>query len=765
MVLARPHVRADERARPVSTISLPSRLLLLLLVLGTTSQARAQIQSPAQRSCLAAASQGFRAVVRAQQKEIERCVGLGARRHLPAGQTVASCIDDDAAPRVVRAVARLDQRESATCATAPDFGYVPGAAQAEGRDVARDLARDVFGSAVDAALANDAAGARCQRRVLEAAGRCATSFVNEYGLCKRSALRAGATAVDELVACKGADDRERLRHACRTSIADTVAKACGGADLDALFPGCAGLPLDGCVEGHALHRPGRALDATDGTCAPIGPPAPAPEPVDVVSVPLPPEVTELQLPWWTVDGSRIVFSARLVGYPDLQIATIAPDGSDFHCLTCALAAPGDPPLMKPFPVADGQRIVVRLGNQTPFTNSPHGVLECSPSVLDCQTAAILPIEIPALGDANLVQPQREFRVSPDGEHVAFTQMRNDTAGSQQFISIVGTLARFADHYEVLDPRVVSPLGELKQFSRDNQSVYVAAFVTNPFGAANSDALQIDLATGAVLGRVTKHPAYDEPVELSPDDQWFLVGSGRTAGLAETFSQLERPSLISEAIGNVTFYYFLTQRPALLEPWLVDRYGARDGYIGQPLKPLGTRDGWDGLMIPNWHPDGTRIVWYERNLDPSLLAPGDITTRLRIATLTSRSPVVSPVLPQPLPSLAWAPPLSGYVPPASPEPATRDGMFAGRADVVFVPGPTNHVEITYSGYSDDGRTFLDGTEVADYVAGLLGSSTYAADVTQHGCKQGFLRASGVGISISSLTGRTTSSVDGNVLTSP
>lgn len=749
----------------MSSVSPLPRLLLFVLVLGSTTQARAQLQSPQQRRCLDAVSQGFRGLVRAQQKEIERCVGLGARGRLAPGQTVASCVADDGAARVVRAVARLDRREAATCATAPDFGRVPGAAQAEGRGVARDLAHDLLGGDVDAAIATDPADARCQRRVLEAAGHCATAFLNEYGRCKRAALGAGATSVDALVPCKGADVRERLRHACRATIADAVAKSCGGTDADALFPGCAGLPLDGCVEGHAIHRPGRALDATDGTCAPIGPPAPAPEPVETTSVPLPPEVTEVQLPWWTVDGSRLVFSARIVGYGDLQIATIAPDGSDFHCLTCALAAPGDPPFMKPFPMADGQRILVRLGNQTPFTNSPHGVLECLPSVLDCQTATILPIQLPALGDASLVQPQREFRVSPDGEHVAFTQVRNDPVGGQQFISVVGTLARFADHYDVVDPRVVSPLGELKQFSRDNQSVYVAAFVTNPFGAGNSDALQIDLATGAVLGRVTKHPAYDEPVELSPDDQWFLVGSGRTAGLSESFSQLERPSLVSEAIGNVTFFYFLTQRPALLEPWLVDRHGERDGYIGQPLKPLGTRDGWDGLMIPNWHPDGTRIVWYERNLDPSLLAPGDITTRLRIATLTSRSPVASPVLPQPMPSLAWAPALPGYVPPASPEPASRDGAFAGRADVVFVPGSPNHVEITYHGYSDDGRTFLDGTEVADYVPGLLRSSTYAADVRQHGCKQGFLRASDVGISITSLTGRTTSSVDGNVLTSP
>lgn len=746
----------------------PLRCRVLAIALGLSALAApvsGQVQSRAQRLCLNATTKGLLAIVRAQQKDVERCIVAGARGGLPAGQTVAQCVVADDRGRVARTTARVADREAALCAPAPDFGFVAGAVDGAGRTASLDLATALLGADLDAAVATEAAAARCQRRVLHLAGQCAAAFVKEYGRCKRTALAAGAADAAALIPCKGADAAGRLARDCRASLRDAVTTLCAGIDPAAVFAGCAGLPLDACIEGRTLARPSRALDATDGLCAPLGPPAPAPEPVAVSTVPLPSNVTEIQLPWWTHDGSRLVFSARISGYADLQLASVAPDGSDFRCLTCALAMPGDPPLMKPITFPDGQRVLVRLGNQTPVSNSPHGILECSPSVLDCQSAEIVPIELPALGDANLLQPQREFRVAPDGEHVAFTQVRDDSAGHEQFVSIVGTLHRLADRYEILDPRVVSPLGELKQFANDVQSVYVAAFVTNPFDAADSDALQIDLRDGAIARRVTTHPAYDEPVEFSPDDEWFVVGSGRTAGLAETFSQVERPNMISEAIGNVTFFYFLTQRPAMLEPWLLDRHGARDGYIGQPLKPLGIGDGWDGLMIPNWHPDGTRLVWWERILDPSALGPGEIATRIRVAHLTARAPVTTPVLPAPIPALDWAPPLAGYVPPAPAAPASRDGAFSGRAEVVYSDGAVDHIAITYTNYSDDGRRFLDGTEESDYTPGLTGSSTYDADLTQHGCRQGFLRAAGVGLSVAALSGRTTSAVEGNVLTAP
>jgi hypothetical protein len=741
-------------------------ILILALVLAASGHpVAAQVQSRGQRACLGAMTRNLRKVLRAEQRQVEHCVRAAGTERLPVGQTVEQCVTVVDRGRVRRAIDRLAGSEAARCVQSPDFGYVPGAAASAARGAALALAHDVLGPTLDAAVTTDAAGAACQRRVLAAAGRCADAMVREYGRCKRAAVDGGATGASTLVACKGFDPRRLIQEACRARPADVAAIECAGVGVDARFPGCASLPLADCVAAHALARPSQALDAADGLCGPLGPPAPAPEPIAMSTVPVPASVTEVQLPWWTVDGGRLVFSARITGFDDLQIARIAPDGSDFACLTCALAMPGDPPLMKPFPFPDGRRILVRIGNQTPFTNGVHGVLECAPSVLDCQMAALVPIEIPASGDANLVQPQREFRVGPDDEHVAFTQVRNDADGNPQFVSIVGLLDRLTDRYEIRDARVVSPLGELKQFAPDDQSVYVAAFVSNPFGAVDADAIEIDLAGGAVASRVTKHPAYDEPVEFSPDGAWFVVGSGRGAGLSETFSQVVRPSMITQAIGNVVFFYFLTQRPAMLEPWLLDRHGARDDYIGQPLKPLGIGDGWDGLMIPNWHPDGTRLVWWERALSPTVLAPGERSTRIRVARLTTRAPVTSPIAPAPMPSLAWAPPLAGYVPPLPPTPVSLDGAFSGRAEVVFIPGATNHLAITYVGYSDDGRRYLDGTEVADFTPGILGAATYDADVTQHGCRQGFLRAESVGISIAQLTGTTTSAVDGRLLTAP
>src|SRR5262249_35242952 len=158
-------------------------------------------------------------------------------------------------------------------------------------------------------------------------------------------------------------------------------------------------------------------------------------------------------------------------------------------------------------------------------------------------------------------------------------------------------------------RVVTTLGELKQFTPDQQAVIVAAFSQNPFGAANPDAVRVDLRDGTVT-RVTSHPDYDEPVEFSPDGNWFLVGSGRGGAFFSVFSQVPRPGLVNPGLEILTAFLFLTQRDPLLEPWLVDRFGERGDYIGQQLNPGSRAQGWDGRVIMNWHPDGTRIVFWE-----------------------------------------------------------------------------------------------------------------------------------------------------------
>lgn len=473
-------------------------------------------------------------------------------------------------------------------------------------------------------------------------------------------------------------------------------------------------------------------------------------------VALPDAVHDAQLPWWTPDGRSIVMSARSSDFSGMQIVRVRPDGSDFACITCDVA-PGDPPLMKPIPL-DDRRILVRVGNQTPFSTSPHAVLECAPSVAQCTSAALLPIEIPT--DDHVVQAQRELRAAPDGEHVGFTQVRRNTRGAETFVAVVARLVREGDHYLVDDPRVVSSRGELKDFTPDGHAVVISAFVEGP-EAANGDDLLVDLRTGTTR-RLTWYPDYEEPAERSPRDRaLWAVGSARTAAIFEPFAAVRRPNLVGAAFSPLTFHLFLRLRDELLEPWVIDAAAERRGALGVPLDPGAGAQGWEGRMIPNWNRDGRRLVFWETRVESS---PGtsDAGTRVVVATLRGTRP-------GPLPNDvrvavgAWTPSLVGYEPVATPLPASRDGRIAGRVEVTATEdGDTVRIAIRYRGFSDRAGWVIDGTETVENTGGPTGSMRYAADLRLSGAHTGRMVAHDVAGNLDSFTGVVTSVVDGRRL---
>ena len=708
----------------------------VLISLFVAVAAGAAPPSKSDRRCILKSAAGIRQVAAAARADVRRCLEHST-------QPLSACLAGAPKGRLAKVAKAVARREGTSCARPPALGFAPGAAATAAIDAERRSAVAVLPDAV--------AGDACRRSLLRAAGRCTDRFLAEYVAC---AARALPTATDDgaLVRCKGADPRGRIARACD----DQLGRITCAATADALFPGCAGSPLAACLAGHAKAAASRALNDGTGLC-PVAPPPPAPEPIDLAVVPLPADVESAQFPWWNADGSRIVFAVSLAGVPRMQIASIAPDGSDFRCLTCPIATAPGPILTKPIPFSDGTRVMVRVGNQTPVSPADHAVLECAPSVLDCQTPTLVPIEPPSGTDPNVMQDQREFRPAPDSEHVGFTQVREASDGEATTTAILGRLVRAADRYVVEDPRVVSTLGELKQFTPDQQAVIVAAFSQSPFGAANPDDMRVDLVDGAVT-RVTSHPDYDEPVEFSPDGGWFLVGSGRGGAFFSVFSQVPRPGLVNPGLEILTAFLFLTQRENLLEPWLVDRFGERGDYVGQRLNPDSPAQGWDGRVIMNWHPDGTRIVFWEA----ATTAAAVPDTRLVVATLSSRTPSTSPIVPAPLPSLAaWAPPLAGYVPPAI-APASRAGLVSGTAQVAYTAGTPHRLVVTYTDFSDDGRAIVDGSETAVYTPGLTGETTYDAAVSLRGCRQGVLRATSAHVALSGITGRVESEVDGRHL---
>jgi hypothetical protein len=158
----------------------------------------------------------------------------------------------------------------------------------------------------------------------------------------------------------------------------------------------------------------------------------------------------------------VVLSGTPAGGTRVEILSVAEDGTDLRCLSCTADRTSDEPLLKALPLADGERIAVRVGEQSPIRPADHAILECAPSVADCRSARLVPVLSPAADDPRVRQDQRELRVSPDGETVALTQIRRRPDGGNAFVAIVGRLRRRADgsSYDVADPRVVSTLGEL-----------------------------------------------------------------------------------------------------------------------------------------------------------------------------------------------------------------------------------------------------------------------------------------------------------------
>lgn len=120
------------------------------------------------------------------------------------------------------------------------------------------------------------------------------------------------------------------------------------------------------------------------------------------------------------------------------------------------------------------------------------VLECSPSVVDCRTRKILPVDfspaqpasIPAGGAASIAQSNllgsSTAKLSPDGKHIGFSDLRSDSILNM----VVAKLVRTADTYVATDPRVINPPG--------------------PASASDPDVWSVNLATGKRT-RLTAHP--------------------------------------------------------------------------------------------------------------------------------------------------------------------------------------------------------------------------------------------------------------------
>lgn len=346
-------------------------------------------------------------------------------------------------------------------------------------------------------------------------------------------------------------------------------------------------------------------------------------------MPLPAEAAKPSHPDFTPDGRHAVFGVSLRSDGD-DMAVARLDGSGFRCLTCGLATlqGADRPLNagqpldvgKAFVFQDGRRVLIRQpGREDRGMNEVgdfnYGILECEPSLVDCDRREYLPVGLPTGGLTRGTQ-NREGRISYDGTLMAFTAVD----GIEGARMVVGHLEREPSRYVVSDPRVLNPpfelgddpagwatagpLYEFKRFSRDGRTITYAGAES----ALNFDTFELDLVTGE-RRRISFDDDWDEDAEVLAGGRFTLRASSRGLDRMDVFSQLPRPPFIEQAaFAQIGRFMLRTNRGCLNDPWLTSRAGERGSYGGQPVN-LPLDRAWSPHPTYKASPDGTRVLFW------------------------------------------------------------------------------------------------------------------------------------------------------------
>lgn len=508
------------------------------------------------------------------------------------------------------------------------------------------------------------------------------------------------------------------------------------------------LPLIGISQSNKLAM----LSPKNYSIIPKFPKAPKPEPFVVTTISIPQDVEEAVLANYLPDGEHLILDVTMKGKHKSDLAVMKEDGTGFKCLTCNLEQKiGDE---MPVPLPDGKRVY-----------TPNGVLECSPSIVDCKVAKILPLVFPTIPNAKFIA-RIATNMSQDGIHVAYTLVTTRMLP----LVLVSELTRVSDEkgerYELTKTRVIAGEkmyesdssflrphyfgnGEVKSFT--DMGRYLSTITT--FEANNYDICKIDLMTGALI-RFTRHFSYDEGVYPSPDGKWIIFQSQRNTNRMDAFGLIPRPIIAGTAIGSgiaeyrnqwvvpnrngegkVRRFYGLT---------MVDQYGDRarlpeEGYTGQNL--LVAKDNlteYNAFGNLTWHPSSTKAIFWEQK-DHWKLKEGEQSGRLRLIRFTNRNPTKP--LPIYTPKFEWATKLEELKPISFklPTEGILKGKVSGYAKVSIDSTDKNEqlFRLDYNNFTDDGDYILNGFEKKTNKL-FTRESHWFADIIVSGKHIGFLR---------------------------
>jgi len=454
-----------------------------------------------------------------------------------------------------------------------------------------------------------------------------------------------------------------------------------------------------------------------------------------------PKGFQASTPIWTQDGRHLLFSSGG------ELYLIAANGKGLSCISCDLE---DKPEIEPA-VQEAFKDVFPDGKRILWGDFEHAwVIECAPSVLDCESAEAVPIDVSAgSGGGPPVLGTGVWHLSPDGEYLGWTASRFDVRPM-----LIGHLRRSNDSYVVDDVRVINPpapasaadpnprrwtngsaLYELKGFSPDGTSV---DYVSSRF-EGNPDVFSVDLATGKVR-RVTAYPDWDEDNGVSPDGRSMVLYSDRGMHRVDAAGLVPRRSFIDYPISANAAIYYVGHDLGFqcdLQPWLLPAYGDMGGkLLGQPVAPYAGGEMHPQNNVPGrgaWNPQSTKVALTEMSYKTDRG-----TNRLLLAKLDRK-----PTKPVEVHSSApgdWAGPPAAYDGLTdSNQTVTLNGIAAGAATVTYSGTLLNGgYSVVYNHYSDDGESFIDGTESIDSTFGIAPSHNLA-DITISGAHEGSLEA--------------------------
>lgn len=450
------------------------------------------------------------------------------------------------------------------------------------------------------------------------------------------------------------------------------------------------------------------------------------------------------------DSEHLILEVKVDGNTHIAVTNL--DGGDYRCISCGVA--GNTAKARAF--YDNQRIWFANTSGQQSADDPLGgagaitysVLECEGSIYACQNPTVKKVKFPS--DKRLLPVQnREAKPDPFGEYVTWTENTFFRGPRMSIARLVPT----AEGYKLVDQRIFSPQwvedADYAEDFSDATRFYEGAswhaggrylkYQTTSTGL-NYDIYLLDTATGE-RRQLTTDLDYNESGDVAPDGNSIYFSSARGLDRMDVFTALKRPSLIDSAafpqIGRVSLW---NNRRSMNEPWLMNLPAGQQqgGYSGQPIiiDPDWTIRGW------SWFPDSTRAVINEQQR-PDTVTPGapDTPWRVSIISFPTRTPTapLPPVHQDPEAIASWSIPVEDYNPMMGRQ-DTRvlDGAHSGTATLryrgIFAWGTYS---VTYKNYSDDGKTFINGTEKVT-ILNPMGNSVWSADLTSEGEQTGYLK---------------------------